>query len=346
MQYATPLDSRCLKETFQTSLSRQRNIVLRACSLRNPVLDFAESVSRGLAMKPRRLECRFLYDARGSEFYEQICAQPEYYLTRTEATILRGHASAISQETGPCHLIELGSGSSAKTDHLLAAYQGHDRPVRYTPIDISASALHTAGQAILDKRPRVQVVGVHGTYRDSFPILQCASPALVLFLGSTIGNFTPEEEREFWDDVSANLHAGDYFLLGVDLVKEKGILEAAYNDTAGVTADFTKNYFVRMNRDLGCSLDVGQIEHVAAYNETASQIEIYAEFRRGQRTRIRPTGNCFSVKSGERILVEISRKFRLAEVKSTLASYGLRTVRTFADERDWFALLLMRKTHS
>jgi len=346
MQYATQLDSRCLKETFQTALARQRNVVLRACSLRNPVLDFAESVSRALAMEPRRFECRFLYDAQGSELYEQICAQPEYYLTRTEATILRGHASDISQRTGPCHLIELGSGSSAKTDYLLAAYQGHDRPVRYTPIDVSASALHTAGQAILDKRPRVQVVGVHGTYRDSFPILQWASPALVLFLGSTLGNFTPEEERGFWENVSENLHAGDYFLLGVDLVKEKDVLEAAYNDAVGATADFTKNYFVRMNRELGCSLDVDQVEHVATYNEAASQIEIYAEFRKDQRIHIQPTGKCFSVARGERILVEISRKFRLEAVKATLASHGLRTLQTFADEKAWFALLLMRKTHS
>ena len=346
MQYSTFSNSQCLKETFHTALQRQWNVVLQASSLRNQVLDFAGSVARAFAMKPRRLECRFLYDARGSELYEQICDQPEYYLTRAEAAILQKHARAISQQTGPCHLIELGSGSSTKTDYLLSAYQAHGRPVCYTPIDISASALKAARQVILDKRPKVQVVGVHGTYRDSLPLLQGVSPALVVFLGSTIGNFTPEEELAFWNDVSANLQAGDYFLLGVDLVKDKRILEAAYNDAAGVTARFTKNYFARMNRELGCSLDIEQIEHLAFYEQDRSRIEIYAEFRTEQMIRIGPTRSCFRINRGERILVEISRKFLLGEVQRTIGSHGLQVLQTFTDDKNTFGLLLMRKTHS
>ncbi|MEJ2689406.1 MAG: L-histidine N(alpha)-methyltransferase [Deltaproteobacteria bacterium] len=343
MQYAALSDSRCLTETFHTVLRQQRNIVLQAGSLRNHRADFATSVCAGLSKCPKRLECRFLYDARGSELYEEICVQPEYYPTRTEAAILRRNARTISELTGPCHLIELGSGSSSKTDYLLAAYQGRNRPLCYTPIDISAAALKMAGRAILHKRPGVQVVGIHGTYRDSFALLRCASPLLLIFLGSTIGNFNPKEQQAFWLEIAASLQAGDYFLLGIDLVKDSGILEAAYNDAAGVTAAFTKNYFARINRELGSSLNLEDIEHVAFYNEEQHRIEIYAEFRVPQTLEIVPAGRIFSIEGGERILVEISTKFHLAAMQQTMHDHGLRTVATFTDENEWFALLLLRK---
>jgi len=343
MQYAALSDPAGLTETFHTVLRQQRNIVLQAGSLRNHRAAFAESVCAGLGRHPKRLECRFLYDARGSELYEQICAQPEYYPTRTEAAILRRYARPISELTGPCHLVELGSGSSTKTDYLLAAYQEQGRPVCYTPIDISATALKMAGRAIITKRPTVQVVGIHGTYRDSFPLLQCASPALLIFLGSSIGNCSPEEQQDFWQEVVASMQPGDYFLLGIDLVKDKRILEAAYNDAAGVTAAFTKNYFARMNRELGCAVELDDIEHIAFYNEEAHRIEIYAEFRTPRSIEIVPARRKFAVGGGERILVEISGKFQLPAMQRSMLDHGLRTVRTFTDDRQWFALLLLQK---
>jgi L-histidine N-alpha-methyltransferase len=335
-----------LTQTFHTVLRQQRNVLLLAGTPRDQLADFTASVCAGLSGDPRQLECRFLYDARGSELYELICQQPEYYPTRTEAAILQRHARSIRELTGPCHLIELGSGSSAKTDYLLAAYQDQAPPLCYTPIDISVTALKRAGRAIINKRPGVQVVGIHGTYQDSLPLVQCASPALLIFLGSTIGNFTSQEQQDFWPEVADSLQPGDYFLLGIDLVKDKSILEAAYNDAAGITAAFTRNYFARMNRELGCSLELGGIKHVAYYNDTKQRIEIHAEFRDPQTITIPAAARSFRVASGERILIEVSAKFNHEVVAQTLRRHGLQSVRTFMDDQRWFALLLLRKVEA
>jgi L-histidine N-alpha-methyltransferase len=343
VQYEAYSDYENLRDTFHSAVLEQQNIVLQAGSLNDPVKGFAHSVRKGLEKQPRQFECRFLYDARGSELYENICLQPEYYLTRTEAEILQQYADEISRKTGSCHLIELGSGSSVKTDYLLSAYQAHHASVCYTPIDISATALKLAGRAIIAKRPEVQVVGIHGTYNDSFQLLECASPALVIFLGSTLGNFNENEEHLFWQDISQHMQIGDYFLLGVDLAKDTKILEAAYNDAAGITAAFTKNYFSRMNRELGSALDLDHIHHIAFFNPEQSRMEIYLEFSKQQEIYIESLHKAYSVAKGERIQVEISRKFNLPAVKDYLKSYGFTSVKTYTDDRNWFGLLLFKK---
>jgi len=333
-----------LHETFDAALQEQQNIVLQAGSLQDPARSFAESVCEGLQKQPRQLECRFLYDAKGSELYEKICSQPEYYLTRTETAILQRYAGEISRETGSCHLIELGSGSSVKTDYLLSAYQAHYTNVCYTPIDISATALKMAGRAIIAKRPDVQVVGIHGTYNDSFQLLSSTSPAMVVFLGSTLGNFTEKEEHGFWQDISQHMQTGDYLLLGVDLVKDISILEAAYNDAAGVTAAFTKNYFARMNRELGSALDLDHIRHVAFFNSGKSRMEIYLKFTEAQAIHIESLQKTFAVAQGEMMQIEISRKFHLPAVKDNLRSYGFEPVKTCTDDKGWFGLILFQKS--
>jgi L-histidine N-alpha-methyltransferase len=239
--------------------------------------------------------------------------------------------------------VELGSGSSVKTDYLLSAYQNLYSNLCYTPIDISASALQLAGRQIIKKRPAVQVVGIHGTYNDSFQVLPCISPALIIFLGSTLGNFTPAEEQVFWHDISASMQPGDYFLLGIDLIKEVQILEAAYNDAAGITAAFSKNYLARMNRELGCEIDMEAVDPLAYFNAGESRIEIYLEFLNHQTLYLKPTGATFFIEKGERILIEISRKFQLDEMANALRNYGFRTIQSYTDENRWFALLLLQK---
>jgi L-histidine N-alpha-methyltransferase len=343
MNYSVYSGLQRLTECFHDALEKQQNIVLQAGSLQDPVHDFASSVAKGLSQSSPILECRFLYDARGSELYEQITKQPEYYPTRTEAGILQRKAAEISSLTGPCTLIELGSGSSVKTDYLLSAYQTRYANICYTPIDISANALKDAGQSITLQRPDVQVVGIHGTYADSFPLIRCASPALVIFLGSTIGNFTPAEEHIFWTDISKNMQVGDHFLLGVDLVKDIDILEAAYNDQNGITEQFTTNYFTRMNRELSTNVDIGCIDHVAFYNPDSEQMEIYVEFLDDQTITLPTLKQSFPFARGERIMLEISRKFRLSNVIENLAQYGLHPLRTYTDKQDWFGLLLLEK---
>jgi L-histidine N-alpha-methyltransferase len=343
MHYVACTGFQQLTKYFNDAVVKQQNIVLQARNLQSPVRDFGASVAKGLKQSPPVLECRFLYDAQGSELYEQITLQPEYYPTRTEAGILQERAAEISALTGPCTLIELGSGSSVKTDYLLSAYQSRYDNICYTPIDISANALKDASRSIILQRPQVQVVGIHGTYVDSFPLIRCASPSLVIFLGSTIGNFTPEEEHIFWSDISENMQAGDHFLLGVDLVKDTAILEAAYNDKKCVTKQFIKNYFVRMNRELGTAIDLDKIAHVAFFNSSREQVEIYIEFQCDQTITLPDLQQSFSFAKGERIMLEISRKFRLPRVVDTLSSYGLYPVRTYTDEKDWFGLLLLEK---
>ena len=343
MQYTAYSSHNCLRETFDAALEKQLNIVLQAGSLQDLRRSFAHSVCQGLTKKPRQLECRFLYDSEGSKLYERICAQPEYYLTRTEAAILQQYAAEISRATGNCHLIELGSGSSVKTDYLLSAYQKHYNNVCYTPIDISATALKTAGTKIIDKRPDVQVIGIHGTYNDSFQLLACTSPSLIIFLGSTIGNFDKAEEQEFWQDITLKMQHGDFLLLGIDLVKDIEILEAAYNDAAGVTAAFTKNYFARMNRELGSSLDLDFIRHVAFFNPPKSRIEISVEFTKAQNIDIKSLDKSFAVEKGERIQIEISRKFDVSAVIENLQTYNLEPVSVFRDINNWFGLILFQK---
>lgn len=330
-------------ESFSEILASRRSTILNVTEIGDTKLDFARSVATGLARIPRRLECRFLYDARGSELYEQICDQPEYYPTRTEASILQRYAAEIRGLTGPATLVELGSGSSSKTDYLLGAYEDPDGRERYIPVDVSRSALELATGTIARDRPGVQVVGVNGVYEDALPLLPLLSPAVLIFLGSTIGNLDEDEAARFWELVGSCLGERDYMLLGIDLVKDRTMLEAAYDDAAGVTRAFTRNYFERMNRELGADLDLDGIEHQAVYNGEADQIEIYARFKRRQVVEVQPLGTRFKIAAGEKVLVEISRKFRVAEVRRYLAGLGLGVVRVFTDDRDWFALLLLRK---
>lgn len=333
-----------LPDQFLDVAHRSGAALVRTDRQDDSVPDFARSVEKGLFARPRRLECRFLYDARGSELYERITEQPEYYPTRTEAAILAGAAPRIREIAGPSVLVELGSGSSVKTDHLLRAWVASGPRVCYFPVDVSESALRHASRTIAARHPTIRVAPLNSTYEEAFPHLRRLSPVTVVFLGSTIGNLDEGEAALFFRRLSGNLSEGDFFLLGADLVKEPALLEAAYNDRAGVTAAFTCNLFARMNRELGCTLDLSAIEHVARWRPESRRIEIHARFTRRQTIRAGARGPAFEIAGGEEILVEISRKFVLSELRAELDRYGLHTREVFTDERGWFALLLLEKT--
>jgi L-histidine N-alpha-methyltransferase len=317
--------------------------VVSSTSARPAIRDFAESVALGLSDTPRWLPSRFLYDARGSELFERITQLPEYYLTRTEAAILRQVAPRLRELTGPVTLVELGAGSSVKTDHLLAAYARNGDPVRYVPVDVSSSILRVAAERIEETFPSVNVSGVHGEYERAFPLLAAYAPTMLLFLGSTVGNLNHAESVMFWRRVSAALPAGSWVLLGVDLVKDPAILEAAYNDAQGVTAQFTRNLFTRMNRQLGSRIDIDAVDHVARWNDDWQRIEIGARFRTRQMIDVLPAGRTFVLEAGEQIMTEISRKFDRPRLSSYLECFALETVHVATDEREWFAVLLLRK---
>jgi L-histidine N-alpha-methyltransferase len=311
----------------------------------DPVLEFAKSVSTGLSDSPRWLHCRYLYDERGSELFERICELPEYYPTRVEAAILEQHAARIRSITGPVTIVELGSGTSVKTDYLLTAYTEEGAPLRYVPVDVSESGLQVAARTIGERHPSVEFSGIVGTYEAAFPLFWEHSPSMVVFLGSTIGNFNPAESSLFLSQLAENMQSGDYLLLGIDLIKDMAVLEAAYNDTAGVTADFSKNLFARINRELGATVDLNNVKHVAVYNPKLQRIEIFIEFLTDQDIHVEPLGERYSIAAGERVLIEISRKFVLSEMRDHVAQFGFSLNNAYTDDDDQFALLLMQRDH-
>jgi L-histidine N-alpha-methyltransferase len=334
---------RKLVDGFRNAIEGDRHVFIRTSWKSEPVMEFAESVVAGLEQRPRRLDYRFLYDSSGSKLFDLITEQPEYYPTRTEASILERCAWQVRETTDPVTLLELGSGSSVKTNHLLAAYLDRDDEQFYVPVDVSESALKQATHDLDDRHDGVRVVSVHGTYEMATRLFECASPMMAVFLGSSIGNFQTDEEKSFWKRVADGMMKGDWFLLGVDLVKDKRIIDAAYNDAAGITEEFIKNLFVRMNRELGSELDVSAIEHDARYVVERERIEVHARFTKPQTVNIAPLGRRFCIGNGERVLVEISRKFRIDRLRPYLESLGFKTKCVFTDDRDWFAVLLLQR---
>lgn len=328
--------------SFRDAFAESAPVILQGRPGPDQLLDFARHTAAGLTAHPPRLDCRFLYDSYGSALFEEITRQPEYYLTRAETSILAANSSRIRELTGAVTLVELGSGNSEKTDYLLRAWLERSAKVCYIPVDVSESALAGACKTISAAHPRVKVIAMNYEYQEALPLIKQVSPALVLLLGSTIGNLEPEEMSLFLKSVTASMGADDFFLVGVDLVKERSELEAAYNDAAGVTASFTRNLFARMNRELGCLIDVDAIEHVARYDAISEQIEIFARFTSQQTFFLAPLGRHFTIRQGEMVRTEISRKFRLRRLIPYLEQFGFLTVEIFSDEQGRFALLLLR----
>lgn len=340
--FASPEPRICRR--FREACVSTGSTILHGVPGADQVRDFALSTASGLASTPPRLACRFLYDALGSQLFDLITQQPEYYLTRIETSILAENSTRIRELTGPVTLVELGSGSSAKTDHLLRAWLERSPKVCYVPVDVSESALAGACSMIEASHPDVRVIGMNCEYEEAFPLVLQISPVLVFLLGSTIGNFTPDEMSSFLTAMASSMQAGDFFLVGIDLVKAPWLLEAAYNDAAGVTASFTRNLFARMNRELGCAIDTEAIEHVAQYNAVKEQIEIFAHFTRQQTLFLAPLRKHVTVRKDEMVQTEISRKFRLKRFIPYMEQFGFETEQVFSDERGWFALLLLRRS--
>ncbi len=316
--------------------------LLHIDSPQDPRLEFAASVARGLDDYPRWLDSRWLYDDAGSEIFERITEQPEYYQTRTEERLLAAHAADIRRRAGDVTLVEVGSGSSAKTHRLLQAWQRHGWS-RYVPIDISAGMLETACRDLIRAFPGLTVEAIAASYERALPLITGVSPLQLVFLGSTIGNFDVSDTERFLDMVAQSLLPSDTVLLGLDLVKNHAALELAYNDAAGWSARFTTNLFARMNRELGTEVPLDAVEHVAYYNDRLERIEIYARFRREVCLQVRPLGRRFRIAAGEMIRTEISRKFRPEAVAATAAGFGFAHEATYAAPDDTFAMLLLRR---
>lgn len=302
-------------------------------------------VIQGLTQKAKSLPPKYFYDDRGSQLFEQICELPEYYLTRTETAILQTFAGEIARITGACELVELGSGSSTKTRILLDAYKDLGYPLRYVPIDVSAGILESSARELLADYPSLQVHGLVSTYELALERLQPTQlpNRMICFIGSTLGNLTPQECDRFFSYITDALQVGEYLLLGIDLQKPKHLLEAAYNDSQGITAAFNLNMLEHLNWRFDGNFDISAFEHLAFYNESESQIEIYVRSLRSQSVELEALNLKVEFEKGETIMTEISRKFNLDTMQQELQTRNLKPLQAWTDENQWFGLLLCQR---
>jgi L-histidine N-alpha-methyltransferase len=301
-----------------------------------------EDVINGLTQTPKTLPPKYFYDDHGSLLFEKICELPEYYVTRTETQILQNYASEIAHLTGPCEIVELGSGSSTKTRILLDAYQELGHPLHYLPIDISGGILEQSTHSLLKEYPTLHIHGIVSTYETALKHLN-PSPLpnrMIGFIGSTLGNLKPEDCHAFFAHVVEALQPGDYFLLGVDLHKSKSILEPAYDDSQGVTAAFNLNMLRHLNRSFAGNFDLSQFEHLAFYNEKEHQIEMHLKSLKNQTVELKTLNLTVEFKEGETIHTEISRKFQFEQIQAELKTLGLVSLKNWTDQNQWFGLML------
>lgn len=305
--------------------------------------DFAEDVRAGLATMPKRLSCRFFYDAEGSRLFEEISGLPEYYLTRAEREILHRFAEEIvGLVPEPVLLIELGSGSATKTEIMLETLGRRQRPVRYIPVDISPTALTESAGNLLGRYPWLEIIAIAGDYEyglDQLSVLG-ASPKLILWLGSNIGNLERREAAGLLRRIRAGMKADDRILIGIDLRKDRAILERAYNDSRGVTARFNLNLLARINRELGGQFDLTAFRHQAIYDETLGRIEMHLMSVRPQTVAIQRLGLSVSFEAGERIHTENSYKYSPEEIEALAKAAGLKILGQWFDQAHLFSDIL------
>ncbi|MFJ1548056.1 L-histidine N(alpha)-methyltransferase [Streptomyces sp. NPDC088246] len=294
-------------------------------------------VLHGLTRHPKTLPPKWFYDAHGSELFEEITRLPEYYPTRAEREILIDRAEEIAAASGAQTLIELGSGSSEKTRHLLDAL-----PVlhSYVPVDVSESALRGAAEALLAQRPDLSVHALIADFTGGLALPGTPGPRLIAFLGGTIGNLLPGERSVFLKSVRSLLSPGDALLLGTDLVKDEKVLVAAYDDAAGVTAEFNKNVLRVVNRELGADFDPADFDHVALWDPEREWIEMRLRAREALTVKVPDLDLVVAFEAGEEVRTEVSAKFRKEGIRAELAAVGLSMDQWWTDSGDRFALSL------
>jgi L-histidine Nalpha-methyltransferase len=307
----------------------------------------AAAVGRGLTAQPKTLPPWLFYDEAGSQLFEQITELPEYYLTRVERSILAAHAEAIVAHAAGLdrlRIVELGAGSAEKTRLLLAAAaEGQDRVV-YEPVDVSATALESACERIEREIPGVEVIPRVMDYTRELELVPvpAGERTLVLYIGSSIGNFEPEEAARLLKRVRTRLKRGDGILLGVDLHKDEETLVTAYDDAAGVTAAFNLNVLARLNRELGADFDLDAFTHRAVWNPRQSRMEMHLVSRGKQSARIAALDLAIEFDEKETIHTENSYKFPTGGAEAMLAAAGFAPAATFTDPRNQFAVCLGR----
>jgi L-histidine N-alpha-methyltransferase len=306
----------------------------------------ARDVRAGLSSYPKEVAPKYFYDERGSQLFERITELPEYYPTRAEREILSERSTEILATAGhPDTLVELGSGSAAKTRHLLSAMREAGSSLEtYVPVDISEEITHETAACLVDEYPGLAVRGLVCDFeQDLERIPDAAGSRLIAFLGGTVGNLYPRPRHAFLERIAALLGPGDQLLLGTDLVKEPARLEAAYDDAAGITAEFNKNVLEVLNRELGADFDLDAFEHVARYDVEAERMDIRLRSLVDQEVRLDDLDLDIVFTAGEEMRTEISTKFTRERLESVYAGAGLQMCGWFTDAAGDYALSLARR---
>jgi L-histidine N-alpha-methyltransferase len=297
-------------------------------------------VRTGLTSTPKQLPPVYFYDDRGSQLFDQITRLPEYYPTRAERSILDAHAKDMALLSDADTLVELGAGTCEKSRVLLDAMQATGRLARYIPLDVSATTLRTAANGLARDYPGLEVNAVVGDFHRHLGRLPTGGRRLFAFLGGTIGNLEPAQRRRFLVDLDCIMDSGDRFLLGTDLVKDPEPLIAAYDDAAGVTAEFNRNVLHVLNRELGADFDPSEFEHVAKWNPDEHRIEMWLRASRAQSIHLADLDLDLTFAAGEEMLTEISTKFTPEAVEAELVACGFVIDATWASDGDEFLMTL------
>ena len=305
----------------------------------------ADDVLDGLTRPFKELPPKHFYDARGSELFERICELPEYYPTRTEMRILTDRADDIIAATGAGELVELGSGAAEKARVLLGAMERAGTLSRYVPLDVSEATLEESARTLVDEYDGLEVYGVIGDFErhlDGVPEGD-GDARLVALLGGTIGNFPPGSRRRLLRRIGGLLNDGDRLLLGTDLVKDPAVIQAAYDDADGVTAEFNRNVLHVINRELDANFPIEQFDHVAFFDTDREWIEMRLRAREACTVEIEQVDLTIEFAAGEELRTEISAKFTRERVEADFAAAGLALERWYTDEDNLFALSLARR---
>ena len=307
-------------------------------------LQFMQDMQAALSHTPKSISPKYFYDQAGSALFDRICDLPEYYPTRTELSILQTHAADMAKHMGEhADIIEFGAGSLHKIRLLLNAAS---KPARYVPMDISGAHLQSASAALQNEFKDLLIQPMVGDYTRAWQLpapLPQTGKRVAFFPGSTIGNFSPQQAKTFFQNCAQHLQGGA-LLLGVDLIKSPDVLHAAYNDAQGVTAAFNLNLLARANSELGCDFDVTQFAHSAFYNAPLQRIEMHLLSLKAQTVHL--NGNAYAFHEGETLHTEYSHKFTIAGVQQAAQSTGLQAATVWTDPQHLFGLLWLDIPHT
>jgi len=306
---------------------------------------FVQELSSSLNQKQKSINPKFFYDKKGSKLFEEICKLPEYYLTRTEINILTQLYEKLPPHlNGDFRLVELGSGSAKKTRMLISILERLQKHVEYFPIDVS-NILKDSSKKLRDDYENLRVTGIIDSYESGLEFLKHYDHGnnLIIFLGSSFGNFSYENGLTFLQKINSSMKKSDLFLIGLDLVKDKTVLERAYNDSQDVTAKFNLNVLSRINSELDSNFNINKFAHHAFYNEYKNRVEIYLRSLENQTVKIHKVGMALSIKQDELIHTENSYKYTISKIKEIFSMSGFRIKDMWFDEKQYFCLVLLSK---